>query len=259
MAGRSSRRRALVVGAALLALLVGVIVARTQGGPAAPGCRQTLIPAYVQPTTVMQLVAGSGHPRLLILNPASGPGTKRNADWARAVRMAQRAGTRVIGYVHTGYGARSAAEAKADVARYESWYGVDGIFFDEAAHSAAELSYYAALADDVHARSDSIVALNPGVVPTEGYFDVADLVVTFEGSVGDYAKAAAAAPAWLSDIPRDEIAHLVYGASVQQMRTIVRQDTGAGYLYVTPGTLPDPWQAFAPYLNEEEGLLARCS
>jgi hypothetical protein len=65
------------------------------------------------------------------------------------------------------------------------------------------------------------VVLNPGVVPARGYFDLADIVVTFEGPVDGYAGA-------------------------------VRRMPAAGYFYATSGTLPDPWSAVPPYLADLE-------
>ena len=50
----------------------------------------------------------------------------------------------MLGYVPTGYGARPLADVLADVRRYLAWYGVDGIFFDEASSDAALLPYYRA-------------------------------------------------------------------------------------------------------------------
>jgi hypothetical protein len=257
-ARRRDSRRLLVAGVALIVLLAGVMVARGQVTGAAPGCRSTLIPAYVQPATVAELVRSSAHPRTIILNPSSGPGSARDGDWARTVELAHKRGSTVIGYVHTTYGARPAAEVRADIDRYREWYGVDGIFLDETAHTADKLAYYRSLMAYVHGREGEKVTLNPGIVPARGYFDDADVVVTFEGAVGDLDRALGGAPAWLAEIPREKIAHLVYGADAAQMRKVVADDDGAAQLYVTNGTLPDPWQAFAPYLADEEQRLAAC-
>ena len=42
-----------------------------------------------------------------------------------------------------------------DVDRYHSWYGIDGIFVDEAAHSDEQLSYYQALSSHIRASGTS--------------------------------------------------------------------------------------------------------
>ena len=40
-------------------------------------------------------------------------------------------GITVVGYVYTDYGARSASSVRADIAKFKSLYGVNGIFLDQ--------------------------------------------------------------------------------------------------------------------------------
>ena len=159
------------------------------------------------------------------------------------MRTAQRAGARVLGYVHTTYGARPAGDVVADIDRYASWYGVDGIFLDEAAHDAARVGYYAALGRHVRAGgAPRVLVLNPGVVPAREYFDLADVIVTFEGPYAAYGAAMDATPDWVRDQPPGRVAHLVYDASRQQAMAAVSHPQQAGYLYATSGSMPDPWR-----------------
>jgi hypothetical protein len=195
----------------------------------------------------------------VVINPDSGPGARRDAAYAEAVRRAREAGLRVLGYVATGYGARSVADVGADVDRYARWYGVDGIFLDETAHTADLVAHYWRLAQVVRGDGAGLVVLNPGVVPAIGYFRFADVVVTFEGTADEYAAALARTPAWLQSFAPEQIAHLVYGASREQAVAAVGASSGAGYVYITSGTLPNPWQTVPDYLEEEEALLAACA
>ena len=257
-ATRSYRRLAIASAAAGVIVLVTVLASRGSSQRAA-SCRATLIPAYVSPAAIVKLVEGPLRPRVVVVNPANGPGAEASSAYRHAVRKAQAAGTRVLGYVSTSYGARDASEVAADVAHYASWYEVDGMFFDEAAHSAEFLPYYRALAGRVHASGRQLVVLNPGVVPARGYFDVADVVVTFEGPYSAYAAALSRMPDWVRHLAPERVAHLVYGASRAEAVAAARSVRGAGYLYVTSGSMPDPWRAFPSYLREEEELLAACS
>jgi hypothetical protein len=174
------------------------------------------------------------------------------------VRTAREAGTRVLGYVSTSYAARDLNLAMADVDRYHSWYGVDGIFVDEAAHTDERLGYYRALSSHVRASRDQLIVLNPGVVPARRYFDAADVVVTFEGPYTEYPAALERMPDWVRRMPPKRIAHLVYAASAEHARRVVEARTEAGYLYVTSESLPNPWGALPPYLDKEEALLETC-
>ena len=243
-------------GIAASTLLV-ILLATRDGGAQARQCRSALIPAYVSADEVAGL-AGHAHPgRLLVINPNSGPGKIPDRAYRQAVALTKKAGARVLGYVPTGYGSRDLVAVEDDVDRYRSWYGVDGIFLDEASSDAASLSYYGKLARHIRSARGSLVVLNPGVVPARGYFDIADVVVTFEGPVGWYAKAVEDAPTWLKDIPAGRIAHLVYGASHEQALRALELGAHAGYFYATVGLQPHPW--FIPdYMDEMETLLARC-
>jgi hypothetical protein len=101
--------------------------------------------------------------------------------------------------------------------------------------------------------------LNPGTVPARGYFDLADVVVTFEGPAADYADALQRTPDWLRRLPPARIAHLVYAASRQQALAAAKAPLGAGWLYITSGRLPNPWRTVPDYLREEEAALRNCS
>jgi Spherulation-specific family 4 len=174
------------------------------------------------------------------------------------VRAAQRAGTRVLGYVATGYGARGQDAVTADVDRYEQWYGVDGIFLDEAAPGEAELPYYRALAGHVRASGLRPLVLNPGLVPARAYFDVADIVVAFEGAAADFAGAHERLPDWLHELPAGRVAYLVYAAGAEQAVAVADAADGA-YIYATSGVQPNPWRTIPDYLEQQAEPIASCA
>jgi hypothetical protein len=248
----------VVVGGAWIGLTIALVVLlvhnRSDRGPA---CREALIPAYLPPRELTRLAHAVRRPQMVVVNPDSGPGARRSHAYISAVHLLQAAGVRVLGYVPTGYGWRPLQDAIGDVDRYRSWYGVDGIFFDEAASDAALVSHYRALARAARRDADGLVVLNPGVPPAPGYFDLADLVVTFEGDYEAYLAAMRDTPEWLQRQPRDRVAHLIYGATrVQALSALT--DSAAGYLYATSGALPNPWRTLPSYLDEEVEALATC-
>ena len=232
-------------------LLVTAISSR--GGERRAACPTSLVPAYLHPEELLHLVDRATVPRLLVVNPASGPGAEADPGYRRAIAAAQEAGARVLGYVPTTWGARPAAEVEAEIDRYRAWYAVDGVFFDEAASDEARLAHYHALAHHARAAGADIVVLNPGVVPALGYFDIADVVVTFEGPLGayrDHQPPAGIAP--------ERSAHLVYGASREQALGALAAAPSARYVYLTSGTLPHPWGTVPDYLAEELAGLGAC-
>jgi hypothetical protein len=212
------------------------------------------VPAYVYPDDIMRLVGQAALPRLLVVNPASGPGAAADPRYGRAIAAARDAGSRVLGYVPTTWGARPAADVEADIDRYRSWYGVDGVFLDEAASNEARLTHYHALAHHARAAGADLVVLNPGVVPARGYFAIADVVVTFEGPLTayrDHRPPAGVAP--------ERTAHLVYGASREQALRELAAPPSARYVYLTSGTLPHPWGTVPDYLAQELAALGACT
>lgn len=234
-------RAAIFVGAVLVAAVVAGIVL-VSGGSSEPRRHHALIPAYMRPDGLQRLARHDGHGSVLIVNPSNGPGAAADEGYASAIRTAQDSGWKVIGYVHTSYGARPAAEVEADARRYGDWYRVDGIFLDEASHAAEQLPYYRALRASIH----GLLVLNPGIPPDPGYAGAADVIVTYEGSYAD-ADGRLRAPPWLAD---DRAASLVYAAPERAARALINAH-GAGYLYVTSETLPDPWSVSPPYIDRE--------
>jgi hypothetical protein len=248
-AGRTGRRWFLASATAATVVLVATLASR--GGSGASSCRAALIPAYVPPHELLALLDRPDLPKLLVINPANGPGAAGERAYADVVGRARRAGVRVLGYVATSYGTRPAADVERDAARYRSWYGIDGVFLDEAAADETHLPYYRTLSDRARAAGDRLIVLNPGMVPARAYFDVADIVVTYEGSYAGYAAARAQTPKWLSDIAPKHIAHLIYGADSTQAVNAVHSADGAGYVYATSGVQPNPWRTIPPYHEHE--------
>jgi hypothetical protein len=245
-------RAGIVVSAAAgTILLATVLVGR--GPERRADCPASLVPAYLYPDAILKLVEGSRLPEVLVINPASGPGSALDPGYREAVAAAQKAGARVLGYVATGWGGRAAAAVEADVDRYRSWYAVDGVFLDEVSSAAATLGHYRALSAQARVAGAHFVVINPGAVPAHGYFAIADLVVTFEGPISGYDP-----PARPAGIAAKRVAHLIYGASREQALGALEQTPSAGYVYVTSGTLPHPWGTIPDYLEQELEALGDC-
>jgi hypothetical protein len=210
------------------------------------------VPAYVAPDdpawgVLSAAPAGIG---AVIVNPDSGPGTSKSPDLARRVNALRRARILTLGYVATDFGSRPLALARAQMARYERWYGVDGFLFDEAATDAAALPYYRRLRVAAGRRQ---VVLNPGAVPAPGYRSVSDAIVTFEGTEAQYR--AARFPPWTRSF---RTASTVYEVPPSHLAGVVAlaRARGARLLYVTDARLPNPYDRLPSYYARERGLLA---
>ena len=228
--------------AILVALFVFLVAAKSPPASAVL-CQKMFIPAYFYPGSLWtQATAGAPIVDVMIMNPASGPGTSQNSDYVTAVNNAKAAGIKVIGYVHTSYGARDINVVKGEVDLYKQWYGVSGVFLDEVSSGAAALPYYQNVSAYIRSTNGTYVALNPGVVPDQGYITLGDTTVIFEGTYNTYKTWSA--PSWVTSYPASKFTHLVYATSTKNnMKSAITRSKNnrAGYVYVTNDVLPNPW------------------
>ncbi len=216
-----------------------------------------LIPAYLPPADLAELLSAPDPTRLVVVNPDNGPGAAVSPAYADALAQLRLAGNRVLGYVPTGYGSRDPKRVLTDVARYGSWYAIDDIFVDEVAASDQGLAYYTALSAKLRTGADRLVVFNPGMVPERGYFDLADIVVTFEGTYADYRTRVDLAPSGVDGLFAAQTAHLIYDASDEEAIEVV--DTPlADYVYANSATLPNPWSTLSSSLAQQQARLAQC-
>jgi hypothetical protein len=167
-----------------------------------------------------------------------GPGEARDEGYASAIESAQRAGQRVLGYVHSEYTRRLLSRVRAEIDRWYALYpNLNGIFVDEVTPDPSGVPYYGALHDAIRTRSgDALVVINPGLYPSEEYLAVGDVVVSFEGTYETYARTASANPAWAQRYPASRFWHIITEArSEQSVKNTVRlsRKRNAGYLFMS--------------------------
>src|SRR4029077_15679404 len=110
---------------------------------------------------------------------------------------------------------------------------------------------YQDIANTVHATPGAKVMLNPGTNVPEGYAQIGDIINIFEGTPSAYSSYIP--PSWTANYARSKVAHLIYGASASSMTTVLAQSVsrGAGYIYITNDTLPNPWDTLPSYWTTE--------
>jgi hypothetical protein len=125
-------------------------------------------------------------PIWVIVNPASGPGERVDANYTKAIDRLCGAGCVVLAYVTTGYGKRSQAEVRRDIDRWLAMYPrVQGVFFDEMTYedTDAAAAYQVAVNRHAHDAGCWPTVANPGAETPGRYFaaDAADVIVIHEG------------------------------------------------------------------------------
>jgi len=246
--------------AVMLSLTLALLAAAPAGAAWGTDNQHQLVPAYTYPDwwntpnnwfrmcDAMNVSAG---PSTAVMNPASGPGTAANPDYQRVIDYCHARGQHVIGYVSTSYGSRSAATVIADIDAYYRFYpAIDGVFLDEMSNAPNTATYYRGLYAHIKAKPGARdVVGNPGAPAATAWqltTPVADAVIIFEGSSSTYQRWSP--PSWALGRVASQISNLVYGASQPAMSQACALSKGrnAGYMYVTPDVLPNPWDTIPP-------------
>jgi spherulation-specific family 4 protein len=226
------------------------------GAPPRPGTVKMAVPAYFDPPSPewQRVIAGAPAVGMIVFNPESGPGAATDPAYTAVIAQAQAAGITMLGYVATSYGARPEADVVADINRYYDFYTPSGIYFAEGPMendcTPMEAMYHR-LSDAVRARdARAYLAVGTRYCPTYIFFF--DLMVQFARNWGEY-QTDYTPPPWMPANSPQRFAHFVHSvsgadASVALSRVL---SNGAGWVFVTDQSEPNPWGVLPSYFNEE--------
>ena len=237
-----------------------------------PARIKILVPAYFYPSTssAWNTLASSAaaHPSVAItaiMNPTNGIFSSADANFSRATAQFVAAGGEVLGYVYTRYGKgnRSIADIKANIDKYLLFYGrerISGFFLDEMASNTQQLDFYREIYRYIKATDPSLrVVGNPGLIPAAEFANVADTLVSFEGTTADYQQYDPRAQnPWLYTYANTTQAMLTHNATRCAAMQVAVQSAAlahnnTGWVYATDrefntGTgAGDPWAALPGY------------
>jgi len=213
----------------------------------------TLVPLYTPPgdpswTTIV--AAKQAHPTvrvLAVVNPANGPGQGLDAAYSAGISRLAGAGVEVLGYVATGYTARSEAAVDADIANWKAWYPqIHGIFFDEQSNRAGDEAHYQHLVQFAHDKGLPFTVGNPGQDTSESFVGVFDMMLIYENKG---LPAVTALEGWHTKYAPSNFGVIPYGTSLDANYVrMARQHVG--YVYLNNDTLPNPWDTLPPYFSD---------
>jgi len=204
------------------------------------------------------VVTASPTTGMVVLNPSDGPGAAPDPVYQALVMSSQLRGVSVVGYVPTTWanGSVSLTEAELWVDEYYSWYGVDGIMFDQVNDTCAPgpLSYYTSLYHYVKQLpgADTVV-LNPGTRVGECYASISDVLVTFEDTYANFLSYET--PSWVNGYPGSHFLNIVLDTPASEMETAINLavSRNADQVYVTDmgGNGTDPYSSLPTYFDLE--------
>lgn len=181
-------------------------------------------------------------PEVVIINPQSGPGEVKSDEWFNLVTRLKANGIKVLGYVALGYTNKPMANVIDEANKHKQWYGVDGIFWDEAPTGGA-LSYLRGVHGFARGKDKKgLSVFNPGVMPTLYNLFLymislpGSIWATFEGSAFDYYQRQPKTAFYM-----DRQAHIVYDNNGLADPYAIMSELGVGWGFVTGDTLPNPY------------------
>ena len=229
---------------------------------------QVLVPAYFYPAgpglhAWQRLMEAASKIKIVaVVNPSSGPGDQRNAEYFSILPAARDSGMKVIGYVNTMYGKRRLSEVKLDIARWIEFYPqISGFFFDQQSIEARDVTYYAEIRDYAHQKiKNALVINNPGAMCDESYFargvsDVTCIFASFDG----FNQFSPPAQFWQYN-PSRFAAFPYHITDAKAMREIVSEAIikRIGYLYVSDAPKGgNPWAQLPAYWDDEVEAIIR--
>jgi hypothetical protein len=201
---------------------------------------------------------------VIILNPNSGPGDSIEDGFKKVVERAEAKGIVMLGYIYTIHDRgkstqkkRDTKEIEADFAKYQSFYGIKDIFFDELEIQPEGLeptiAFYTQICQLVHTKGGT-TTLNPGTVVDEAFAKITDRIVVFESTYKSYKEKKKADFGWsLKDEYKGKIVHLVYDTDDKSYADAIAKakELKVSWLYVTSYTDPEPWSKLPSYWKSE--------
>ena len=252
----------------IIAMMLVAVLAQWPVAASAVASQSVVVPAYNYPErggtnsywNGLLSSGGSGVP-ILIANVNSGPGEVIKADYQVTLNKAKAAGSRVVGYVRTGYESRSMQQVLTKIDRWYALYGhknIDGIFFDEISNmyvsNQSKLCYLSTVYNYVKAKYGGIVFANPGSQVSDAMAPYADVFVAAEYDIQKYKSDYKPPVSSFEKNPANQnrIMHMVYGVSSGELGSVVQlsRQRNAGYLFVTDDGGDNPYDALPTYFSQ---------
>lgn len=242
--------------------VVDVAAATVPPGTATGSQTGTIVPLYSYPTSAAWttvVAAKTAHPSipvLAVVNPANGPSTTVNPSYTSGIARLVAAGVTVVGYTHTSYGARAAADVQADILRWKQFYPqVTGIFLDEMSNVAGYESYYRNLTAYAKTEGFAFTIGNPGTDTVPSFVASTDVILVYESAGLPNLSSTGSLGGWHASYDRHYFGVIPYAVSSVSSTFVQSAKQSFGYIYLQNDTLPNPWDTVPSYFDQLVGLL----
>ena len=159
------------------------------------------------------------------------------------------AGIKVVGYIYTEYGKRPASTVEDRMALYMDLYDVDGVMFDEMARLPGEEEYYSRLGLHAKRLGMSLTVGNPGAPIAESYLPTLDVIEIYEGA-GYPSFSDLGARTFHGRYGPEKFGAFIHSLTSYSALWVKRSARYVKHVYLTTGSLPNPYDPISPYLSE---------
>lgn len=218
-----------------------------------------LIPLYSYPgsywTQVIQ--AKNAHPSVpivAVINPNNGPSTSSDPNYVSGIQQLQAAGVIVLGYVDTTFATKSITSAETEITHYNTWYHVNGIFFDDMQNVNGYQTYYSTLSTFAKSLGMTMTLGNPGTSILSSYLGSEDNLCIFENN---YEPTVSDLQSNTMGDPKTNFSFIAYEVGLPSQSFINSIVPYVSYMYATDdGSDGNPYDSVPSYLDSLVAELA---
>jgi len=220
---------------------------------ALPRSTGIIIPLYADPGSDWEKViyAKKTHPSvpvLVIINPNNGPIPCPDQNYLKGITSFKSVGIITLGYVFTNYTARDNDEVIIDINNWKNCYpNIDGVFFDEMSNMPGNENYYANLTSYAKSQGFALTVGNPGIGTLSSYVGTVDNFVIYEDAG---LPSFLSLGGWYTSFNKSNFSIISYGVNDIDNSVIKRISHKVSYLFITNGTLPNPFTSLPPYFDQ---------
>lgn len=218
-----------------------------------------IIPLYSYPgsywTQVIQAKnAYPSVPIIAVINPDNGPSSSSDPNYVSGIQQLQAAGVIVLGYVDTSFASVSTSSAESQIKSYNSWYHVNGIFFDDMQNVAGDQTYYSTLSTYAKSLGMTLTVGNPGTSTLSSYIGTDDNLCIFENN---YEPTVADLQSNTMGDPKSDFSFIAYEVGLPSQSFINSITPYVSYMYATnDGSDGNPYDSVPSYLGSLVAELA---
>src|SRR5438309_3606983 len=210
-----------------------------------------IIPLYSYPGTMWDTVitAKQEHPSVpiaVVINPDNGPGNFKDTYYVTGIQKLQSAGIVVLGYVYTASSTIPFNTVTTYIDNYKNWYNVSGIFFDQMSYVAGNETYYQNLTNYAKSHGFTFTMGNPGTDTLPSYIGTVDNIIIHENSTLPSIQSLGG---WHTNYTKSNFSIVSYGRNNLDQLFVNTATNYVGYIYLTDGTLPNPFGSLPSYFG----------